>query len=114
MNDTPSTQVGGMEPNVAAALAYLWITAILWLALEPYNQDEFIRFHSFQALIFGVVSVVVSIVLSLIPIIGWFALIFWPFVVLVVWIICVVKAFQNQWFKLPWIGDFSEKQAKAV
>lgn len=102
---------GGLAPNVAAALSYLWITAILFLLLEPYSRDRFVRFHSFQSLIFGIVSFVVSIVLSLIPIIGWIALIFWPLVVLVVWVICIVKAYQNEWFKLPWIGDFSERQA---
>ena len=26
-------------------------------------------------------------------------------------VLCAVKAFRNEWFKLPVIGDFAEKQA---
>ena len=50
-------------------------------------------------------------VLGFIPILGWIALIFLPFLMFVLWVICFVKAFQNQWFKLPIIGDFAEQQA---
>jgi uncharacterized membrane protein len=104
---------GGLEPNVAAALSYLVITAILWLVLEPYNKDRFVRFHSFQAIGLAVASFVISIVLSVIPILGWIILIFFPLVWLVVWILCMVKAFQGETFKLPVLGDFAEKQAGA-
>lgn len=107
----PSSSSGGLEPNVAAALSYLVITAILWLVLEPYNKDRFIKFHSFQAIGLAVASFVLSIVLSVIPILGWIVLIFLPLVWLVVWILCIAKAYQGQWFKLPLIGDFAEKQA---
>ena len=31
----------------------------------------------------------------------------------VVWVLCAVKAYQNEKFKLPLIGDFAEKQAEA-
>lgn len=107
----PTSSPGGLAPNVAAALAYLWVVAIVWLVLEPYNKDRFIRFHSFQALMFGVATVVLSMVLGFIPIIGWIALLFLPLAVFILWVICVVKAYQNKWFKLPWIGDFAERQA---
>ena len=110
----PPFSSGGLEPNVAAALSYLWITAIVFLVVEPFNKDPFVRFHSFQSLFFGIASLVVSIVLAMIPILGWIALIFLPFVILVIWIILVVKAYQKEWFKLPIIGDFAEKQAKGV
>jgi uncharacterized membrane protein len=32
---------------------------------------------------------------------------------LVVWILCLVKAFNGERFKLPFIGDLAEKQAGA-
>ena len=70
----PSTgSSGGLSPNVAALLAYLlWIPAILWLVMEPYNKDRFIRFHSFQALFLGLAWFALSIILTMIPILGWF------------------------------------------
>lgn len=103
---------GGLEPNVAALLAYLfWIPAILWLVIEPYSKDRFIRFHSLQALFLGLVWFVLSIVLSLIPIIGWILLIFLPLAAIGLAIYCAIKAYNKSWFKLPVIGDFAEKSA---
>lgn len=100
-----------MDANVASALAYFVIIGIIWLILEPYNKNRFVRFHAIQAIGLAVVSTGVSIVLGFIPIIGWIALLFLPFLVFIVWVICAVKAFQYQWFKLPILGDFAEKNA---
>jgi uncharacterized membrane protein len=105
------TQAGGLEPHIAAALAYLWLVAIIWLVLEPYNKDRFIRFHSFQALALGVVAFVVNMILAVIPFLGWIVGAFWSLAVLLVWLFCIFKAFNKEWFKLPVIGDFAEKQA---
>lgn len=108
----PAASSGGLQPNVAAMLAYLfWIPAILWLVIEPYNKDSFVRFHSFQALFLGLVWFVLSIVLGFIPILGWIILIFLPLIALIVHIYCAVKAYGNAKFKLPLLGDFAEKTA---
>ena len=106
-----TTSTGGLESNVAGALAYLWIVAIIWLVLEPYNKDRFIRFHSFQAIAFGIVAFVVSFILGLIPILGWIVGVLWSILVLILWLVCIFKAFNKEMFKLPVIGDFAEKQA---
>jgi uncharacterized membrane protein len=105
---------GGLESNVAAALAYLPILAIVWLLVEPYSKDRFIRFHSVQSLGLAVVSMGVYIVLGVIPVLGWILLLFAPLAFFVIWVICAVKAFQKETFKLPLIGDFAEKQAATV
>jgi uncharacterized membrane protein len=107
---TENSKPGGLDANIAGALAYLRITAILFLVIEPFNKDRFVRFHSFQALAFGVASIVIQIVLGFIPIIGWLLML--P-VSLVVWLICLFKAFSNQKFKLPVIGNWAEAQANA-
>lgn len=104
-------QVGSMDENVAGALAYLVIIAIVWLVLEPYNKNRFVRFHAIQAIALAVVSMGISIVLGMIPILGWIVLLFFPLVMFVVWVICIVKAFQGEMFKLPILGDFAEQQA---
>ena len=106
-----TAKVGSLDENVAGALAYLVIVAIVWLVLEPYNKNRFVRFHSIQAIALAVVSTGISIVLGMIPILGWIVLMFFPLVMFVVWIICFVKAFQHQMFKLPILGDFAEQQA---
>ncbi|MDA2914648.1 hypothetical protein MYX77_11990, partial [Acidobacteriia bacterium AH_259_A11_L15] len=69
------------------------------------------RFHSFQALAFGIVAFVVSFILGFIPVVGWIVAIAWSLLVLVLWLVCLYKAFSKEKFKLPVIGDFAEKQA---
>ncbi len=40
-----------LEENVAGMLAYFTIIpAIIFLLIEPYNRNRFVRFHSFQCL----------------------------------------------------------------
>jgi uncharacterized membrane protein len=103
----------GLEDNVAGALAYVTIIpAIVFLVLEPYNRKRFIRFHSFQSILFFVGCIVIEIGVSFLPYIPFL----WTVVRLglfVVWLIIALKAFQGQMFKLPVIGDMAEKQAGA-
>ena len=110
---SPGHEPGGattLQPNLAGALAYLWITAIVFLLLEPYNRDKFVRFHSFQALFLGIVSIAGHIVLSALPIIGWSLQPLWSLIFVVVAVIAAVKAYQKQTWSIPLIGPFAAKQ----
>jgi uncharacterized membrane protein len=96
-------------------LAYVTIIpAIVFLLLEPYNRNRFIRFHSFQCIFLCIVLVVIHVVLLAVPIIGWAISIFVNLGALVLWIVLLLKAYQGQKFKLPVIGDLAEKQANTV
>jgi uncharacterized membrane protein len=123
---TPTAAVGGMADNVAGMLAYITIIpAIIFLVIEPYNKNRFIRFHSWQNIFFCLAAFVcwiaffiVSAVLAFIPILGhlvafllWIALCIG---LLVAWIMLLMKANQGQMYKLPVIGDLAEKQANAM
>lgn len=110
----------GLTDNMAGALAYVTIVpAIVFLVVEPYNRNRFIRFHSFQCIFAAVAWTCLWVALSIvahIPVFGWLTILIWPLISLggfVVWIILVLKAYQNQMFKLPVIGDMAEKQANA-
>ncbi len=117
----PAAAGSGLADNIAGLLIYLFgILAIVFLLIEPYNKNKFIRFHCFQCLFFWgayIVATVVLTVIAAVPYIGWIiALLGWLVVGLggmVVWILLMVKAFQNQMWKLPFIGDLAEKQANA-
>jgi uncharacterized membrane protein len=111
---------GGLTDNMAGALAYVTIIpAIIFLVLEPYNRNRFIRFHSFQSVFAAVAWICLWVALNIvahIPFFGWLTILVWPLVSLagfVVWLILVLKAYQGQKFKLPVIGDAAEKQANA-
>jgi uncharacterized membrane protein len=112
---------GGLADNVAGMLAYVTIfPAIIFLVMEPYNRNRFVRFHAFQCLFFAVAWTVLWIVLSIvahIPILGWLTILIWPLVGLaglIIWIILLLKANAGQMYKLPVIGDMAEKQANAM
>jgi uncharacterized membrane protein len=114
----PASSASGMADNVAGMLAYFTIIpAILFLVLEPYNKSRFVRFHAWQSIFFNVAWWVLWIGLRIvvhIPILGFLTLLVWPLVGLggfILWIILIMKANQNQMFKLPVIGDLAEKQA---
>ena len=117
----PAAAGGGLTDNVAGMLAYVTIIpAILFLVMEPYNRKRFVRFHSFQSIFFTVALIAISIALSIIgmiPVVGWMTFILWPVIwigVFIVWVILLIKANQGLMFKLPFIGDLSEKQANAT
>jgi uncharacterized membrane protein len=117
------TVSAGMTSNVAGALAYLvgLITGIIFLVLEPYKQDRFVRFHAFQSIFLNVTLIIFGILwsailgmmmfslglLSLVSLLG--TLVYLAFFVL--WLLLMFKAYNNQMYKLPIIGDFAEKQA---
>ena len=113
----------GMTSNTAGALAYVTIIpAILFLVMEPYNKDRFIRFHAFQCLFFAgamfvlsIVFMIVAVVLGFIPIVGWILdLLMWltfTFGSLGVVIFLIYKAYHNEMYQLPVIGKFADQQA---
>jgi uncharacterized membrane protein len=118
-----ATASSGLAPNVAGALAYVTIIpAILFLVMEPYNKDKFIRFHSFQSLFFGVAwivlwiaMVIVSMVLAVIPVVGWIIDFLLYLAIglggLVLWIVLLYKAYNNQKWEVPVIGKLALQQA---
>jgi len=100
----------GLEPKLAGLLCYVlgWVTGLIFFILEKENQ--FVRFHAMQSIVvFGAISVV-QIILSFIPFVGWIlSLIIW-ILAIILWVVLMIKAYQGQLYKLPWAGDFAEKQ----
>jgi len=121
----PTATSAPLEENIAGMLAYITpIPAIVFLVIEPYNRNSFVRFHCFQNLFFFVAIIVLEIalgilsaILHLIPVVGWMlTALMWPLVGLAifgVWILMMVKAYRHEIYKLPFIGDLAEKQAGA-
>ena len=63
------THSGGSTPQnqVVAAAAYLLgfvVTGIRFLYLEPYDKDEFVRFHARQSIAFSIAWFVINLVLG--------------------------------------------------
>jgi uncharacterized membrane protein len=102
---------GSPNDNLTGALAYIPIVALIFLLIEPYNKNKFVRFHAFQCLFLAVAWIACWFILMVIPIIGWILL---PLVGLgffILLIVLFIKAYQGNMFRLPFIGDLAAKQA---
>ena len=114
----PTVSQSGLSDNAAGGLAYITIIpAIIFLIVEPYNKNSYVRFHSWQSIFLGIAGVAawaVLLAIGLIPVVNLVDVILAPLVWLgfiVLWIILLVKAFSGQRFKLPILGNLAEKQA---
>jgi len=121
-----SSGIGGLDPKVAAALSYIWIVGLIFFFIE--KENRFVRFHAMQSLLFDIlvgvavfvlwivlfvfflilsqISGVLSTIASLVSVLIWVVL---SIAILVGWVMCLIKAYQSQYFKLPIIGNFAEK-----
>jgi uncharacterized membrane protein len=118
--------VGVLPENIAGALAYLtFIPAIIFLVLDPYNKNRFVRFHSVQCLLLlgaGILLAIAlklaSVVLFIIPVLGpllvWLVSTVVGLAIVVIWLVLVIKAFQGEMFKLPMLGDLAEQYAGSL
>jgi len=110
----------GLTENAACALCYAlgFITGILFLVLAPYNQNRNIRFHAFQSIFYSVACIALRLVFGFMAVLtgGWGAFL-WPLYWLlglgmfVLWLVLLIKAYQNQKLVLPIIGPLAEQQA---
>ena len=114
-----------MSTNVVGALAYLagLVTGIIFLVLEPYKANSFVRFHAYQSILFNVVWVAFWIVWIFVSAIltpltaGLFGVIALPVMLILslagfgIWAFLMYQAYQQKLFKLPLVGKFAAQHA---
>ena len=117
---------GATTDKLMAAVAYItFVPAMVFLLMEPYNKNRYVRFHAFQCLfLFGALVVIAAALalifslLSLIPFVGHLlTLLAWPVLSIgcfLLWLVLLVKAYLGVSFKLPVIGNWAERQANAL
>jgi uncharacterized membrane protein len=111
----------GMQANVAALASYVlgWITGLIFFFVE--KDNKFIRFHALQSIVvFGSISAL-WFILSILSQFFLMLHVYFIFkfltltlnllglISLIVWILLMVKAYQGEKFKLPIVGDITEK-----
>jgi uncharacterized membrane protein len=110
----------GLDPKVANLLAYLfsWLGGLIIWLLE--KENRFVKWNALQALILGVVEVaaiiVVSVILGLIPYIGWFFFSWLGYLIAgacwILAIVAIVMGFSGKSFKIPGISKLADKWFK--
>ena len=118
----------GLDENVAALLSYVltWVSGLVFFLIE--KDSRLVRFHAMQSILLtvlagimfvvlwvvwivlavistqlpGIIGTLVSLVITLIFLAFWLG-------VLIAWVMCLIKAYQSQYFKLPVIGNLAEK-----
>ena len=107
--------------NVLGAVAYITvIPAIIFLLLEPYNKNRFVRFHALQCLmlaatwfVFWMANLLLAVPLTFLSFVGTFIQMALGFVVvlamLIAWLMAVIKAYGGEEYRLPIIGDYAAK-----
>ncbi len=111
-----------MTPNLAAALSYVlgFVSGIIFLVLEPYKNDGYVRFHAYQSIFFSLALLAFGIVWNIvlgILMIGFL----WTLASLVLslvylavffyWLFLMYKAYGNERYMIPYIGELAAKQA---
>lgn len=103
----------GLSDNAAGALAYVTvIPAIIFLLVEPFNRNPYIKFHAWQSIFLNIAAFVIGFI-NVIPILGQIVFVLGMLVLFVAWLICLINALQGKRFKLPFLGNLAEKQAGA-
>ena len=132
MQNPPPVQTAksstGLDENVAGLLAYIatWVSGLIFFLIE--KDSRFVRFHAMQAILLGASASIIGIVLwfvwlfgmiisasisevlgGLVSIVLGLLMFVFSIGVLIAIVMCLIKAYQNQYFKLPVIGNFAEK-----
>ena len=132
MQNPPPGQIGksstGLDENIAALLSYVfgWVSGLVFFLME--KDSKLVRFHAMQSILFCVVVAVLGIALwvvtflfllvgamlpdimgSLLALLGTLIWLVFSVALLIAWIMCLVRAYQGQFFKLPVIGNMADK-----
>jgi uncharacterized membrane protein len=132
MQNPPPVQSGksstGLDENIASLIAYLagWVSGLIFFLIE--KDSRLVRFHAMQSILLNAVVIVAAIVAGIVVtilvlilgqisgalasiagILSWLIYLVCSLGVLIVWVLCMIKAFGGQMYKLPFIGDYAEK-----
>lgn len=113
----------GLAPNIAGLLCYVCspISSIIFLLIEKENKD--VLFHAWQGTLFGVAIFLLHIALNILGflmgkmadflggiILNFLLPILW-IGVLILWVVCLLKAYQGEKWRIPVIGDIAAQKA---
>lgn len=126
------SSLGGLEGNVAGAIAYIGPFNIVFAIIE--KENRFVRFNAFQSLLAGVtlcavdvIAIILGAVLTIVAagakmpelaaiiwVLIWGVLMIGSLLFLVMIILTAVKAYQRRMTKLPLVGNWAESLVRKM
>ena len=102
------SSLGNIDGNLAGLLCYalMWISGLVFFLVE--KENKFVRFHAAQSLVLFAGLHVVTIVAGILPFIGGVITSLVSFFSIIFWIIGMYKAYTNEYFKFPIVGDIAQ------
>jgi uncharacterized membrane protein len=118
----------GLDENIAALLSYIfgWVSGLIFFLIE--KDSRLVRFHAMQSILLNAAALVVGFLLwfvwviaaiifaqvsdvlaSLVSLVLGLLIFVFYIGILIAVILCLIKAYQKQYFKLPVLGNFAEK-----
>jgi uncharacterized membrane protein len=118
-----TTGTSGMQENVAAGLSYVlwWVTGLIFYLTD---KRKFVRFHAAQSIVLFGAIFIISIVLGMFvgaSIVafhgggmigaGFLGLLLWLVHIggFILWIVCMIMAFQGKNFRVPIVADLADQ-----
>ena len=106
------------QSRIIAALSYLlfFVTGLIFLFLEPYDKDEYVRFHARQSIVFSAAIVaawiIISVFVAVLP--GAVGRLLWGlwhlilFLLALFWVFLMFKAYQGERYRIPQLADWAD------
>jgi uncharacterized membrane protein len=108
-------EAGTPQSRTIAALSYLlgFVTGLIFLYVEPYNQDEFVRFHARQSIGFCVAAFAIWVVMTVfIAVLPQFLSVLLSFLLDIIdiglavfWVVLMYKAYNGERYRIPELAD---------
>jgi uncharacterized membrane protein len=108
----------GPQSKPIAALTYLlgFVTGVIFLYLEPYDKDEFVRFHARQSIVYSIACFVINIILSVFVAVlpgalGGIIRFLQSLINLgfaVFWVFLMYKAYKGERYRIPELADWAD------
>ena len=114
----PPTPTASIRPNHAALLCYIpqigWVASVLFMSIEPYSRNRYVRFHALQGLFLFVLYLLAQTVFGFIPV-SVVPFKFFSFrrilelAVVVAQVLGIVRCARGEDYRLPILSELAEK-----
>lgn len=105
MSDEPKVNTISSDDRLWAALTYIFspLIPIILLVLDDFKDRSYIRYHSIQALVVGIILAILVPIIAILTagcgVILWLIMFYWAY-----------KAYQGEWVEIPIVTSFVKNQ----